>query len=56
MVISGEKPWSIIIEEEKSILKLPELPQVPKDSKKKGRSGVGYTTGTGTVWNVTKYF
>jgi len=64
IVMTGEKPWKLAEKEKEEVKEqnpimpaLPDLPSIPSDVKtKKGRSGVGYTTGTGTVWNVTKYF
>lgn len=60
MELTGEKRWEKkVIEEDKREDKTEEekinKSEKSEGEKKKGRSGVGYTTGSGTVWNVAKY-
>jgi len=64
VVLTGEKPRTYVSDlfEKKEEIKVEVIEEEivdakPKEEpeKKKGRSGVGYTTGTGTVWNVAKY-
>ena len=62
-ILTGEKSRRFVenleeerkLEEEKELERINKMSESKDQEKKKGRSGVGYTTGTGTVWNVQKY-